>query len=102
VGMRLAQRALRETVGEDRMPPVERLALVAMALHSLDSPGRNSADPPGVYWGGHTQLAREVYGDGNDSGIRQIRRVIRNLENRKLIRIYDANVGANRAYELFP
>jgi hypothetical protein len=104
MGSRLVKRALATMAGDEGLGTVARLTLVVMALHSLDSPGRNKADPPGVYWGGHAQLGREVFGEFTrpSTSRRAITRAIRELESRKLIRVYDENVGGNRAYLLFP
>jgi len=101
VGTHLAKRAEAAMVGE-RIPAAERLALVHMGLHALDSAGRNKADPPGVYWGGHARLSLAVYGVFTPATKRNITRIIRNLEYRKLIRVYDVNVGGRVAYELLP
>jgi hypothetical protein len=94
-------RALTHTYGE-RMPAAERLTLVVMGLHCLDGKGKNPDHPPGVYWGGHKQLAREVYGTESPTALRKIRGHISNLETRKLIRPYDTTAGYNRAYQLLP
>jgi len=101
MGTRYGLRALTHTYGE-QMPAAERLTLVAMGLHALDGKGKNPDHIPGVYWGGHKQLAREVYGTDSPYAIRKIRGHIRNLEMRKLIRPLDTTPGYNRAYELFP
>ena len=94
-------RALAHTYGED-MPAAERLTLVVMAHHALDGKGKNPDHPPGVYWGGHKQLAREVYGTDSATAKRHIRAHIANLERRHLIRPMPTTPGYNRAYELFP
>ena len=44
----------------------------------------------------------EVYGAATPTSVRRIRRIIRNLEYRKLIRLYEANPGGNRPYLLLP
>ena len=95
------RRALTHTYGE-RMPAAERLVLVAMAHHVLDGKGKNPDHLPGVYWGGHKQLAREVYGTQSANAIRKIRGHISALEMRGLIKALDTTPGYNRAYELFP
>lgn len=102
MGSRWGLRAIRDTYGEDGMPLAERFALTVMGLHALDGKGKNPDHPPGVYWGGHKQLAREVYGTESATAKRMIRVHIRNLESRKLIRPYDTTPGYNRAYLLFP
>jgi hypothetical protein len=101
MGSRYVLRALTHTYGE-RMPAAERLTLVAMAYHALDGKGKNPDHLPGTYWGGHKQLAREVYGSESDNAIREVRRHIANLIARRLIKAHDTEAGYNRAYLLFP
>jgi hypothetical protein len=104
MGARLMRRCLEACVAEKDMAAVSRLTLTCMAAHALDSPGRNPADPVGVYWGGHSQLGIEVCGAfARTTTQRQtIRRAIRDLESRGLIRVYAINPGGRRAYELLP
>lgn len=102
MGGRTRKRAVAATVGEERLSVACRFALAQMAEHALDSPGRNSADPVGVYWGGHGLLALEVFGFDTPTTRRHITRIIRELENHKLVRVYDPNVGGRRAYQLLP
>jgi hypothetical protein len=101
MGSRYVRRALTHTYGE-RMPAAERLTLVAMAHHALDGKGKNPDHLPGTYWGGHKQLAREVYGADSANAVRKIRGHIANLESRRLIKVHDTTPGYNRAYLLFP
>lgn len=101
MGSRYRRRCLEATYG-DPMPTATRATLAAMGAHALDSPGRNTADPVGVYWLGHGLLALEVYGADNRNARREIRRIIGDLESRKLIRIYDRNPGGRVAYQLLP
>jgi hypothetical protein len=101
MGARYRRRCLEATYG-DPMPTATRATLAAMGAHALDSPGRNAADPVGVYWLGHGLLALEIYGADTPTYRRKIRGHIAELELRKLIRIYDRNPGGRVAYQLLP
>jgi hypothetical protein len=104
MGGRQIARVLRSVAGEKRLPITCRTALILMAWHALDGKGRRPEDPPGVYWGGHTQLALEVYGatQNPETRKRNIRRVIRELETRKLVAPYAVTPGGRVAYRLLP
>lgn len=90
--------------GEERLTAACRVALILMAWHALDGKGRRPEDPPGVYWGGHAQLGLEVYGATPTTATRKrnIRKVIRELETRKLIAAYATTPGGRVAYRLLP
>lgn len=102
MGARYRRRCLRATVGEPDLTVAARATLAAMGAHALDSPGKNPADPIGVYWLGHGLLALEIYGADTRNSRREIRRIIADLESRKLIRTYDRLPGARVAYQLLP
>lgn len=102
MGTRLRRRCLAAMYGEPGLTVAARFTLVCMGDHALDSAGRNAANPVGVYWGGHGLLALEVYGADTRNSRREIRRIIAELETRKLIRIHDRLPGARVAYQLLP
>jgi hypothetical protein len=90
--------------GEDGLPAACRLAMVYMAWHALDGKGRDHADPPGIYWGGHSALALEIYGATQKEATRKrhTTAIIRELESRKLIAPYAVTPGGRIAYQLLP
>lgn len=102
MGSRLRRRCLMATYGEPGLTVAARAVLACMGDHALDTKGRNPADPIGVYWLGHGLLAIEVFGEDMPGTRRNIRRIIAELESRKLIRVYDRLPGARVAYQLLP
>jgi hypothetical protein len=101
MGYRFRRRCREATVGV-KMTVAQRFTLVQMGEHALDSPGKNPEDPVGVYWGGHGQLALEVYGTDTTTTRRRIRENIAALELLNLIRSAPSNPGYNRQYQLLP
>lgn len=104
MGSRLVLRVLAVCAAEKGLGAVPRLTLVCMAMHALDGAGRNTADPPWTYWGGHPPLAREVFGVHikPTTGTRAITRAIRELESHQLLRILEPNPGGRIPYLLLP
>jgi hypothetical protein len=102
MGGRTAQRCIRACIGEPGLLTAHRFTLAQMGAHALDSQGRDPHTPTGVYWGGHGLLALEVFGADTKSNRRKIRRALVDLEERKLIRVYDPNEGGRKAYQLLP
>lgn len=105
MGSRQIARVKKAYLGEDRMTSAHRLALVWMAYHALDGKGRNPADEAGVYWGGHAELALEVYGATQKPAtrVRHIRAIIRDLIDWKLIEVMEGGPDGYRvSYRLLP
>jgi len=104
MGSRQIRRVKRSLMGEERLPMACRCAMAWMAWHALDGKGKHPDDPPGVYWGGHAELALEVFGATPKPATRkrEITRVIRELERRKLIEAYANTPGGRVAYRLLP
>jgi hypothetical protein len=104
MGSRHMRRVKASLMGEERLPSACRLAMVYMAWHALDGKGRDPEDPSGIYWGGHAELALEIFGATVKpiSRKRMVTKVIRELEIRKLIAPYATTPGGRIAYRLLP
>jgi hypothetical protein len=96
MGVRLLGRALEPSLTP--ISPAARLVLATMALHALDSQGRNPADEPGLYWGGHAALAYAMgYPGFTPAARRHVTRAVAELTDAGRIKREAAGSGRNHA-----